>query len=323
MRRGGRAGRSRCRLVSALVAGGLLIVPTGCSDDGGPPEVAAQVGEEAIAASEIADLTRRYLKTASGQKLAEQFGEDELERLVLGYEIRLRLLEQTAAELGVDEEADTESFGSFVSMLFANEPYEEAYKAHGFSERDLITAERAGQLSQAIAEKVFPEVPVSEKELQALYQERRDQYNQSWEIDAHVAVLASSAAASEAVSKIGNGEEFVRATADAGSLAASETKISRTSPLPVFVIEQVERLQPGQLSDPIPVRDRWLLVLAKERREILARSFEDARPELEAFLADRKRLELFQEWFKQQVGDATVSVDGHYGRWDPVAGLVR
>jgi|AP12_2_1047962.scaffolds.fasta_scaffold03006_2 peptidyl-prolyl cis-trans isomerase C len=60
-----------------------------------------------------------------------------------------------------------------------------------------------------------------------------------------------------------------------------------TSGLPLVVAQTVERMKQGDVSDPLPFNNQWLIVRLEEKRPTVVPTFEQARPALHNMLAAR------------------------------------
>lgn len=308
----------RCLGVALALAS---VAGAGCSGGGGHSKVAATVDGDEIASSEIAKLTRQYGQTPQGKQMAEKLGEDELERTVLSFEIKTLILEQTAKEKGVSVDAKT--LKGAISAIFADEAHKNVYQQAGYSEHDVVTAERSGALSKALAEKMFPDVAVSDQELRDLFKGRAKVYERVWQVEADIAVFESATEAEQLKARVEKGEPFGEVANDLGSLQSASVVISPASPLPPEIIEQVGPIAKGAVSEPLAAGSLWYTVKVNEREDIPARTFDEVKGELTTLAMEQKRHDLFQNWFDKHIRRVRVEVGKGFGKWDRSTGTVR
>ena len=303
----------------ALVALALLVAFGGgaaCSD-GGPPEVAAVVEGRSIRTDELRTLVDGYLDGRAGQDLAREAGRRGVEQLVLGFQVRRRYLEHLAASMGVEAQPDARA------EALAALAEEDAYQEAGYRAEDFASARQAGQMSHAIAEKVFPEVSITEGEVRQAFDERAAVLGPSWKLGGELAILRSAEAARTLRSRVHAGEPFRVVATSLRAAASSQVEITPLSPLPKTIIDAVGGLQAGQISDPIQAGNRWAALKVDRRQDTSQATFEQVKDDLTHFLGDQRRQQLFSDWFAKKLETAQVRVDGHFGRWDPATGTVR
>jgi hypothetical protein len=301
-----------------LVLGLLLAVTVGggCSS-GETAKVAATVEGKPIAASEIRRLADRYLQSQPGQELARDSGRRGVEQVLLGFQIKQAYLEHVAASMGVEAEPDP---GAEALTVLADD---DAYRQAGYHSEDFISAQRAGQLSHAIAERVFPEVSLTEGDVHQAFDERAPTFGPSWKLGGEVAILPSAAAARALRSRVQAGEPFDAVATALGAAAATAVEMSPLSPVPKTIIDAVSGLQPGEISDPIPSGGQWASFKIDHRQDTPQVTYEQVKDDLTRFLGDQKRQQLFSDWFDKKLKAAQVRVDRHFGRWNPATGSVR
>jgi parvulin-like peptidyl-prolyl isomerase len=293
-----------------------LVVAGACSG-GGAPKIAATVGGKPIAATEIRRLTDRYLQSQPGKELAKDSGRRGVEQLVLAFQIKQAYLEQVASSMGVEAEPDP---GAEALTVLADD---DAYRQAGYHADDFTSAQRAGQLSHAIAERVFPEVSLTEGDVRQAFDERAPTFGPSWKLAGEMAILPSADDARALRTRVQAGEAFDAVAAALHAAAASQVEMTPLSPVPKTIIDAVSGLQPGQISDPIPSGGQWACFKVDHRQDTPLVTYEQVKADLTRFLGDQKRQQLFSDWFDKKLTTAQVRVDRHFGRWDPATGSIR
>lgn len=314
--------RTGPRTTIALLVGLLVVaLTTACTGRGGAAAVAATVGTERISAERIAALTHHYLQTPPGQEFAEKQGKAALARLVLGFQIRLAVLNQAAEDLGVAKATEALPDG-MASALMGSAGSKEVFQQAGYSADDLEMAAKGGQLSKAIAARLFPEVPVTEKSLRDQFTARQAEYGQSWKIDAEVAVFPKADSAARFRDLLSQGRAFKAGATSLGAEEAGPVALTPASPLPGPILQVVSSLKEGELSEPITSESKSFIVRVVKRQDVPASTFDEVKPELVEAVTDGKRSELFQKWFKERLRTTKIKVDSHYGKWNPEMEMV-
>jgi len=306
------------KLFIAAAVAVAMVSGAGCSNDSRKtPEVAARVGPAKVSAKEIDSLTTQYLSTDAGKELAQQMGRAEVARLVLGFHIKNLVLLQTAKDMGVSAGADPMEAG--FSVMAA----EDSYRQAGFTEKDLVESDRAGRLSKALAEKIFPTVPVGDDEVRRTFDQEKQLFEQSWRVGAELAIFNSADAAARLRERVQRGEAFAEVAKSLGAAETGSVEVTPISPIPQPFIDALSKLRTGDLSEPIAAGTSWFVARIERRDDYSARSFDEAKPDVTAFLSDQKRQNLFTDWFVRKLRAADVRVDQAYGKWDASSGTVQ
>jgi parvulin-like peptidyl-prolyl isomerase len=305
---------SRRRLAAAALLAAMGGVA--CAGSGSPTDAATVEGKP-IPAAEIRRLTDSYLQSQAGKDLAEDSGRHGVEQLVLGFRIKQLYLEHLASSMGVEAESDPRAQAMTVLAD------EDAYKEAGFRAEDFTSSQRAGHLSHAIAERVFPEVSITEGDLRQAFEERSLTFGRSWKVGGELAILPSADAARALRTRVQSGEPFDAAATALHAAASAQVEITPLSPLPKTIIDAVSGLQQGQISDPIQSGDQWACLKVDHRLDTPQVTFEQVKDDLTRFIGDQKRQQLFSDWFNKKLKTAQVRIDRKFGRWDPTTGTVR
>jgi len=299
----------------------LLGLGVGCSGSGGAPTVAARVGSEKVSSKKIAALTGRYAHTPQGSDVVEKQGRKELERLILGFRIRLSALNQAAKAVGIA--MPESSSNQLLSAMQGNPTYKDFLRQAGYSMEDLETAAKGGWLSKAVAERLFPDVPITDKSLQDQFSDRQAEFKQSWKIEAEIAVFPKPTSAEKFRASLKQGRPFEEMARSLGAEQAAPVTITPTSPLPRPIIDKVAPLKEGELSEPIWSESKSFILQVVHRTEIPGRTFEQVKTELMADASDARRSELFQKSFDARIRSTHIQVSRYYGTWDPGLETVR
>lgn len=309
----------RAWLAVAIVS---AVVPAAGCGRSGPPAVAATVAGVDVSSERVERLISQWLESRSDQAPAggdQPGGIDRrtASKQVLGFVIRSVFLGQMAAGMGIRDNPT-----ALEALAPAEVPATE-FEAAGWSRADLEQSFRDGRLSKAIAEKVFPEVAVSEVELRQKYDRSAGFFQQSWQSQARVAYFDAPEPARKLEERGVAGDAFDAAAQELGARqAGSVGLVTPLTPLPQPVLDTIAALAAGQVSAPVAGGGGFLVAAVDSRRERAPMTFEEARPALLEVLEEEQRQKLFFDWFGKRLGEAEVKVASHYGKWDPASQLV-
>lgn len=298
-------------MLPALVMTGLIL-GAGCGGSGGPPKVAAVVEGMKVQADDTEGLVDAYLERHVSDPQQQGMPRSQVSKLVLGYQIKLALLEHKAMAMAVSDEAgpELEEAADLVNP--------DGYALIGERRQDYVNELRAGRLSKAIAKKLYPDVDVSESDLLEEYERRAPLLDRHWKATTTVARFDSQAPIDQLRSRVTNGEPFDQVASAVGSKAVATVEINPlTAPLAAPVLDAIGKTPAGQMSAAVPLGKEFLVVFVTQRRDLPRLTLDDLRPELTDALSEQERYRLFQEWFGKQLEKAEISVDGHYGKWSP------
>jgi PPIC-type PPIASE domain/SurA N-terminal domain len=298
------------RLVLACVVVG--VIAGGCGGSGKRPAVAATVEGATIPSSDTEALltTFQHRQTIRTDSSAPPLKRQQLAQTVLGYQIKVAFLEELAKKQNVTVGVDTDAAAEAVDP--------EAFKAFGLREEDFARSLRAGRLSKAIAEKLFPDVTVSDTALHAEFDRRADDPFRPWKAKVKVARFNAQGPADKLGERVRAGEQFDQVASVLGvEGGVAEVDIDpAVAELPNSVLDALGVLQAGQVSPGVQTSTGWLSILVEHRDAVAKPTFDDLRPELTDHLMNQERARLFEDWFTKQFMTANVKVDGYYGKWN-------
>ena len=309
-----------------LLALSLALAGAGCGKSK-PPAVAAHVNALTVPSADVERLTTQYLsasKGSTGQTLAEgapltALSRNVGRRYVLEYLIRLTLLKQLARDNGVPLESD----GLLDKALGVAPDSEFAHSA--YTREDLRNGLLAGNLSKKLAEKIFPNVAVSDTDVQNHWETVKDRFKAGWSSSIRAAFLPTKAAAEELRQKVTAGAAFDETANSLGAAkAGSMGQVTSTSAeLSPDLKNLIGTLHNGELSPPAQAADGYLVFLCENRQDTPERTLADIRPQVLAAAQDQKRQRLFADWLDEREKKAAVRVASFYGKWNKERGSVN
>ena len=314
------------RPLIALLAVSLALAGAGCGRSR-PPATAATVNGHTVPSADVERLTTQYLgasQGATGQTLAEGAPLKALSRkvgrrYVLEYLVRLTLLKQLAQDNGVPLESN-----DLLDKALGVAPDSE-FSHSAYTREDLRNGMMAGSLSKKLAEKIFPNVAVSDSDVEKHWETVRDRFKAGWASTIRAAFLPSKAAALQLRDKVMAGAPFddtanSLGAAKAGSMGQVTSASEELSP---ELKNLIGTLHKGDLSPPAQAADGYLVFLCEDRQDTPQRTLADIRPQVLAAAQDQKRQRLFADWLDEREKKAAVKVASFYGKWNKERGAVN
>jgi hypothetical protein len=303
-----------------------LLAACSSGGDDGPPKVAATVGGTKISSTEVDRLLDQYRNASEAAKdkaLAAEapqapLGDDEGRRFVLEYIIRLTVLEDLAAAKGIGSEA-----GSMLDVALESTS-EADFAGTAWTRDDLKEGLEAGAVSKQLAEKLFPDVAVSDSEVTTHWEAIKDKFLAGWSATVRAAFLPTAQAGEQLRQQVAAGADFDTAAQglaalQVGSMGTVSSTSAEVSPQLRAIIAD---LQTGELSAPTAAAGGFVVLLVEQREEVPERALADVRDQVVTAVQDQKRQRLFLDWLDEQIKKADVTVDAYYGRWNRDRGTV-
>lgn len=325
-----RSGHRRLALIAVLVAS---LAAAGCDKGSSkPPAVAAEVNGAKVPSADVERLTVQYISASAGsgaggtvakgpaagqplKPLDKKVGR----RYVLEYLVRLTLLKQLAADNGVSSESEDlldKALGVAPDAEFTHSAY---------TREDLRNGLMAGNVSKQLAEKLFPNVAVSDSDLEKHWDIVKDRFKAGWSSSIRAAFLPTKAAAEELRQKVMAGAPFDETATGLGAAKAGSMGqiTSGTEEVSVELRNVIGTLRKGELSPPAQAADGYLVFLCEDRQDTVEQSFAQVRPQVLTAVQDQKRQRLFADWLDAREKKAAVKVASFYGKWNKERGSVN
>ena len=323
-----RSGHRRLALIVLLVAS---VAAAGCDKGSSkPPAVAAEVNDIKVPSADVERLTLQYMSASAGSGASVAKGPAAGQplkpldkkvgrRFVLEYLIKLTLLKQLAADNGV--EADSQDL---LDKALGVTPDSE-FSRSAYTREDLRNGIMAGNVSKKLAEKLFPNVAVSDSDVEKHWEIVKDRFKAGWSSSIRAAFLPTRAAAEELRQKVMAGAPFDETATGLGAArAGSMGQVSSgTEELSIELRNVIATLRKGELSPPAQAADGYLVFLCEDRRDTVEQSFTQVRPQVLAAAQDQKRQRLFADWLDAREKKAAVKVASFYGKWNKERGSVN
>lgn len=291
--------------------------------------LAREVGSEADAALVArvngdpvtqAEFRRMRANPRTRRELQQELGvEDpdpgELDRLALRKLVQQRLLVQEASRRNITvtvEELD-HAIAALRRRFDDLEGFGAWMREQGLADKSLFDTVRADLTADRVWASLVEGVRVTEEQAQRYYDAHRQELVVGEEVRLRIIAVEDAAAAEEILAALRKGESFGRlARQRSRGLRAArggDTGWVDSGSLPVPLHEAVPRLQPGDVAGPLEKGPgEFLVVGLQARRPRGAKSFAEARPEIERRLLPSKQQEVVHAWLTRQEAKSKIEV---------------
>lgn len=312
--------RTSVRLAALGVVVGLALSGCGGAVRGG---AAAVVGGSRIPTTQLADIVSAGLADPAAQQLAGDrpaYQRNVLESLIQG-----RLVERTAARLGVNVtqgQADAE-YAAIEEQVGGPAALPQQAAAAGLSLDRVRDLARTRALSQAIADRLTQDLPVSDADLRAAYQQGADTFDQVRTAQILLPTLADAQALLPTARTLDNAAfEALARTRSTDQTTAQNGGDLGLQPRSAF--EQNGLTDYATAAFDAAVGDTFAvasprgghLVRVLERRTV---SLPDATPQLRRTVLGQQRNQALSGALRETADGLGISVNPRFGRWDASA----
>ena len=305
-----------------VVSAAAVAVLAGCGNSSSSPGAAAIVGSQRISTDTLQKTVNLALRNPQAQaKLGSdraRFVRDELGRL-----INNDVIAAAAAAHGVtvsNTEIDTQ-ISQFAQQAGGEAQLEQSAAQNGVPKEELRTFIRFYVLQQKLADKLVADVPVTQAQLQAAYEQNRDQFDQVH--SAHILVKDKKTA----------DRILAQVRSNPGSFAALASRYSQDTSNKnsggdlgfaghgQFVKEFSDAIFAAKPGSFIEVHSQfgWHVVHVIARKTV---TLAQATPQLKTQLLKTQRDALLKKALADQAKKLGVHVNPRYGKWDAQNGQV-
>ncbi|MBT9259610.1 MAG: peptidylprolyl isomerase [Clostridiales bacterium] len=231
------------------------------------------------------------------EELVAQAGPAVLDRMVTDLLVR-----QEARKKGVTvspQEVDRQ-IEEMAAQFPSEEAFHQALALYGYTEASLRRQLETNLLVKAILE---PQVEVTEEDLKAYFEERKDRYNQPEKVKVRHILVDDEKTAQEVREKLLQGEDFAQVaeaySKDGGSAAQGGDLgwIVRGQMVPEFE-EAAFSLPVGEISQPVESYYGWHIIQVEDRQEGREVSFEDVKEQVKQDYIDEQIVQMSGPWLE-------------------------
>ena len=304
----------------ALFAAALLLA--GCGNSSSSPGAAAIVGSHRISTDTLQKTVNQALRDPQAQaKLGSdraRFVRDELGRL-----INDDVIAAAANAHGVtvsNSEIDTQ-ISQFAQQAGGQAQLEQSAAQNGVPKEELRTFIRFYVLQQKLADKLVADVPVTQDQLQAAYDQNRDQFDQVH--SAHI-LVKDKKTADRILAQVRSNPSSFAALASRYSQDTSNKNSGGDLGFAghgQFVKQFSDAIFAAKPGSFIEVHSQfgWHVVHVIARKTV---TLEQATPQLKSQLLKTQRDALLKKALADQAKKLGVHVNPRYGKWDAQNGQV-
>lgn len=315
-----RLGLSILTLFAVIFAGAAAAfadAPGPRPSPGADHEIVARVNGDPVTRTQFDRMVANPLTLQQAQRElgVEEPGRKELERLAMQRLIHLRLLVQEAGRRNITvtrEELD-EAITALVRRFDSLKEFGEWVKGQGLNDPDLFETVRTDMLAERATVALAEGVSITEKQARVYYEAHKDDLVIGAEVQLRIIAVDSKTKAEEILAALRKGASFNRLARERsqGKLAArgGETGWVGFHRLPPFLQEAVASLSEGDVAGPVErSADEFLLIGLQASRPLGAKSFAEARTEIERRLLAEKRGVVVREWLEKQEKKASIEI---------------
>jgi peptidyl-prolyl cis-trans isomerase C/foldase protein PrsA len=167
-------------------------------------------------------------------------------------------------------------------------------------------------IKKLVDKEVIEKIPVSPDDVSSYYKSHQKDFSQPSQYHARQIVVDSKELADEILKKLRRGEDFAE-LAQEYSLSPDRKRggdlgFFNANTFPSVFAQICSRLKPGEISDVVATDYGFQIFQLLEKRPPRQISLEEAVPEIERSLREKKREQAFEEWFKNLRSKAHVAI---------------
>jgi foldase protein PrsA len=301
------------------VAGLAVLLLAGCGDSPTRAGSAAVVGDERITTEQLQEIVDRGLADPEAE---QQFGADraDYQRQVLNRLVRALLLEEAAAETGVEvTQGDVdEQLAEFADQAGGREELEQQAAAGGISAEDLPRFAREVVLELELGDELTSDIEVPQEQLESVFEQGRSQFEQ---VRSRHILVEDEAQARDLLAQVqADPDRFAELAAE---FSADTSNAEQGGELGLqgrgtFVTEFDDAVFSEPLNEPFLVQTQfgWHVVEAQERRTT---TLAQATPDIRRSILGQERTSRVDELLRDTAERLGVEVNPRFGRWDAEA----
>ncbi len=300
-------------LVAALA---VALVASGCGSDGGagdvPGDAIAVVGDREIAKADFERLLSQAERTYKARKQDfPKAGTPEYEQLkgaIVKSLVEQEQFAQGAEELGIEvSDADVDKRLDELKQQFfqGNEQkYRQEIEKQGLTEEQIRNDIRQRLLSERIFEEVTKDVKVSDKEVEAFYEENEADFETPASRDVRHILVKKKPRADQLYSQIRGGADFAQLAKRFSQDPSSKDQggnfsAQKGQTVPAFD-RTVFELETGELSRPVKTQFGWHIIEAVSAiKPASTRPLSEVEKDIRQQLLQQKQNEALNQWVEE------------------------
>jgi parvulin-like peptidyl-prolyl isomerase len=315
----------RLLLAAALFA--LVAVPltaTACGGNEVPAGAIAAVGDGVVTQAQFDDIMAQAKASYASEPTAPAFPEEgtaqynQLVAAIVSYLVQNELIAQKAKELDVtvSDKDVQDRLAQYKQAAGGEKKFNKLLKQRNMTLEQLIEQVKAGMLQDAVKQKVYADVKISDEKVKAYYDDPANlaQFKQGESRDTrHVLVKTKAEAAKVSAllaadpsdanwAKVAKKYSTDQASkASGGSLGA----VTKGTMVPLFE-KAVWNLDVNQVSAPVKTQFGWHVIEVTKVNPAKTQTFDEAKEQIRQMLLYQEQATAWTKWLEQSQKDADV-----------------
>ncbi len=307
----------------ALVLPALLL--PACGQKKVPAGAIAAVGDGIVTQEQFDEIWEQAEAQYASQEGAPDFPEEgstqykQLRASIVNYLVQTEIVKQRAPEMGVSvtDKAFDERMKQIVQQVGGEKKLDKLLEKQAVTKEQLEQQLRAQMLQDAVQEKVYSEIKVSDADLKKYFEDPDNaaQFNVPESIDARHVLVKTKAKAEEvrALLEADNSDANWKKVAKKHSTdAGSKNNGGDLGNFPKGrMVKQFEDaafdLGVGEISAPVKSQFGWHVIEVTGKTPGSKQSFEEAKATIEQQLQFQMQATAWEDWLKQALDDAGVA----------------
>ncbi len=277
-------------IIAAIISIAALCIALTGSDD---TSVVASVGDENITKAELYD------------KLVEYYGAETLETMIVD-----KIIEAETKKVDVnitDAEIQKEMDG-IMDAYGGKEAFDQQMEQSGTTAEDL----KADIVTYLKTLKLLePRIAVTEEEINAYFEENKDSFSKSEQLEASHILVDDEATANEVKAQLDNGKDFAELAA---KYSTDASNAQSGGELGFFgkgdMVEPFEAaafsMKINEISDPVKTEFGYHIIKVTNRQEAQEASLEASRAEIEETLKNEKLNTEYSSWLTEKQEEYSI-----------------
>ncbi|NLE21936.1 MAG: hypothetical protein GX624_04040 [Actinobacteria bacterium] len=302
-----------------------VLVLAGCGDDKKVPAGAiAAVGDGVVTQEQFDEIWSQAEAQYASQEGAPEFPKEgseaynQLKASIVNYLVQNEIIKEKAAEMDVKvtDEAFDERMKQIVEQVGGQKKLDKLLEQQSVTQAQLEQQLRAQMLQDAVQQKVYEDIAVSEADLKKYFEDpdNASQFKVEESVDARHILVKTKAEAEkvrdllEADSSDANWKKVAKEySTDTGSKdnGGDLGNFPRGRMVPPFE-EAAFSLEAGEISKPVKSQFGYHIIEVTKKTPGSTQTFEEARPTIEQQLKFQKQATAWEEWLKKAKEEAGV-----------------
>lgn len=301
-----------------------VLVLAGCGEAKVPAGAIAAVGDGVVTQEQFDQIWAQAEAQYASQQGAPEFPKEgtaqynQLKASIVNYLVQNEVVAQAAADKGVKvtDKQLQERIKQITQQVGGQKKLDALLKKQGVTMDDLTAQLKASMILEAMRAKVGEETKISDKELQAYYNDpqNRHQFKQAEMVDARH-ILVKTEAEAEKVKALLEADDsdanWKKVAAEYSTDPASKKVGGALGSFPegrmVPAFDKVAfKLEPDTISDPVKTQFGWHVIEVTKKTPAATQSFDKVKEQIRSMLLYQQQATAWQKWLDQAMKDAGV-----------------